>query len=211
MKRTRLRNYLRDRRGAAAVEFALGTVVMVTASLLALDLYRLAGMQTTVTHVAVSLADTVSRKEPEPHVPGGLTEAELRRKMSDFVQSLSELLHEEQFPTSNANFVVAAVYKEPGNTALTAPWSEEVVVLSNATGSLTSCAPANQTNEIEIHANANPITLPERFTRTMADREIVIVAEVCVERTNTAFPGPAYAHYIVPSRDDNLASRLSAP
>ena len=45
----------------------------------------------------------------------------------------------------------------------------------------------------------------------MEDREIVIVAEVCVERTSTAFPGPAYAHYIVPSRDDNLASRLGAP
>ena len=64
MKRTRLKNYLRDRRGAAAIELALGTVVMVAASLLALDLYLLAGMQTTTMHVAVSLADTVSREEP---------------------------------------------------------------------------------------------------------------------------------------------------
>ncbi len=208
MKWKSLKHYPRDRRGAAAIELALGTVVMVAASLLALDLYLLAGMQTTTTHVAVSLADTVSRKEPAPPAPGGLTETQLRRKMSDFVQSLSDLLHEEQFPTANASFVVAAVYKNPGPPAsLTALWSKEVVVLSDAASPLTSCAAANQTNEIKIHAN--PITLPAGFT--MADREIVIVAEVCVERTNTAFPGPAYAHYIVPSRDDSLASRLSAP
>ena len=128
MKRTRLRNYLHDRRGVAAIEFALGTVVMVSASLLALDLYRLAGTQTTVTHVAVSLADTVSRKEP-----AGLTEAQLRQTMTDFVESLSDLLHEEQFPTSNAHFVVAAVYKDPGPPAsLTALWRKEAVVLPDA-------------------------------------------------------------------------------
>ena len=203
MKRARLKHYLRDRRGAAAIELALGTVVMVAASLLALDLYLLAGMQTTTMHVAVSLADTVSREEPP-----GLTPAELRRQMSDFVESLSELLHEEQFPTVNASFVVAAVYKDPGPpSSLTVLWSEEVIVLSDTTSPLTSCAAANQTNEIEIPTN--PIALPTGFT--MEDREIVIVAEVCVERTNTAFPGPAYAHYIVPPRDDNLATRLSAP
>ena len=207
MKRARLKNYLRDRRGAAAVEFALGTVVMVSASLLALDLYRLAGMQTTTTHVAVSLADTVSRKEP-----ARLTEAQLRQTMNDFVESLSELLHEEQFPTSNARFVVAAVYKDPGPPAsLTTLWSTAVVRRPpSSTSPLTSCAPANQTNEITLETN--PAVLPAGFTLAdMADREIVIVAEVCVERTNTAFPGPAYAHYIVPSRDDNLATRLSAP
>ena len=203
MKRTSLKNSLRDRRGAAAVEFALGTVVMVSASLLALDLYRLAGAQTTVTHVAVSLADTFSRAEPSR-----LTEAQLRQTMTDFVENLSELLHEEQFPTSNARFMVAAVYKDPGPPAsLTTLWSREEVVLPDTTSPLTSCAPANQTNEIKLETN--PVVLPTDFT--MADREIVIVAEVCVERTGTAFSGPAYAHYIVPSRDDNLATRLSAP
>ena len=64
IKNPRLKNYSRDRRGAASIEAALGTVVMVAASLLALDLYRLASTQTTITHVAVSLADTVSRREP---------------------------------------------------------------------------------------------------------------------------------------------------
>ena len=130
--------------------------------------------------------------------------------MSSFVWTLSNLLHEEQFPTSNARFTVAAVYKDPGPPAsLTVLWSSPVV-LPSITSPLTSCAPANQTNEINLETN--PVTLPAGFAMAdMEDREIVIVAEVCVERTGTAFPGPTYAHYIVPSRDDNLATRLSAP
>ena len=204
IKNPRLKNYLRNRRGAASIEAALGTVVMVAASLLALDLYRLASAQTTTAHIAVSLADTVSRAEPP-----GLTERQLRRKMSSFVWTLSDLLHEEQFPTANARFAVAAVYKDPGPpAALTVLWSSPVV-LPSITSPLTSCAPANQTNEIQLETS--PVTLPTAFTNAMADGEIVIVAEVCVERTITAFPGPAYAHYIVPSRDDFLATRLSAP
>lgn len=196
-----LKNYPRDRRGVASLESALGAVVMVTASLLALDLYRLADTQTTIMHVAVSVADTVSREEPP-----GLTETELRQKMDAFVQSLAELLHKEQFPTSNANIVVAAVYKEPGTALPRALWSKEVVLLGPTNTPLTACQSANQTNEIKIHTN--PATLPADFT--MADDEIVIVAEVCVEGTSTAFPEAVYAHYIVPSRDDDLASRLGA-
>ncbi len=203
LKNLSLTHYLRARRGGASLESALGTVVMIAASLLALDLYRLASMQTTTMHVAVSLADTVSRREPPR-----LTKEELGQKMTDFVQNLSALLHEEQFPAANANFVVAAVYKYPQQPPA-ALWREEVVLLGTATSSLTSCNPASQTNEIDIHTD--PVSLPPDFTRDMADREIVIVAEVCVERTRTVFPGPAYAHYIVPPRDDLLASRLGVP
>ena len=199
MKWKSLKNYQRDRRGVATLESAFGAVVMIAASLLALDLYRLASVQTATVHVAVSLADTVSRAEPP-----GLTQAELRQKMDDFVQSLSELLHEEQLPTFNASFVVAAVYKAPGSASPDALWSKEVVLLD--TDPLTSCKPANQTNEIKL--GTAPVVLPAEFS--MEDREVVIVAEVCVERTNTAFPGSTYAHYIVPSRDDDLASRLGA-
>ena len=204
LKNLSLKKYLRAQRGGASIESALGTVVMIAASLLALDLYRLASTQTTTMQVAVSLADTVSRREPV-----GLTEAQLRQRMTAFIQNMSELLHEEQFPTSNASVVAAAVYKPPPPAALTTRWSHQVTLLGTATSSLTSCNPANQTNEINIHAS--PVSLPPNFTNAMQDREIVIVVEVCVERTRTVFPGATYAHYIVPSRDDGLASRLSAP
>lgn len=198
-----LKHYLRDRRGVAALESVLGAVVMVGVSALALDLYRLADTSTTLMHTAISLADTVSREEQ------AATEAELRQTMDAFVQGLSELLHGEQFPTANANFVVSAVYQRPGTPQLEALWTKEVVLLGPNQTRLTSCKSANQTNEIRINANANPITLPPGFTLT--DSEIVIVAEVCVEQTSTAFPEPVYAYYIMPSWDDKLAKRLGAP
>ena len=82
--------------------------------------------------------------------------------MTYFVWTLSNLLHEEQFPTANARFAVAAVYKDPGPpAALTVLWSR-AEVLSGTTSPLTSCAPANQTNEIQLETP--PVTLPTGFT-----------------------------------------------
>ena len=54
----------------------------------------------------------------------------------------------------------------------------------------------------------NPATLPAGFT--MSPEETVIAAAVCVERARTALPGAARAHYIVPAREDNLATNLGA-
>ena len=94
----KLKKYLRDRRGVASIECALGTVAMLTASLLALDLYRLSSTQTTTMHAAVTLADTVSRDE----------QLEAR-----FVQTLAKFLHQEQFPTSNVVFTGLRSVQEP--------------------------------------------------------------------------------------------------
>ena len=150
-------------------------------------------------YTAVSLADTVSREEPRT------TQAALRQKMDNFVQSLAEFLHQERFPTSDATFVVSAVYKSPDNPAPSVLWTK-TVVLGPDDGQAPEPISCSQ-DEIDINGQA--ATLPADFT--MADHgqnEIVIVAEVCVNRTNTAFPGAVYAHYIVPSRDFSLAEHL---
>ena len=188
-----LKRYLRDRRGVTSIEAALGTAAMIAASLLALDLYQLASAQTTTMHAAVTLADTVSRDE---------------QLEAGFVQTLATFLHQEQFPTSNVVFVVAAVYKSPDNP--TAPptvlWTE-TVELGPEDGqppTLTSCS---EERELSIDTLNNPATLPDVFTMSL--EELAIVAEVCVERTNTAMPGAVHAHYIVPARADNLAENLS--
>ena len=190
----KLKHYLRDRRGVASIEAALGTLAMITASLLALDLYRLASTQTTTLHAAVTLADAVSRDD----------QLEAR-----FVQMLAGFLHQEQFPTSNVVFVVSAVYKNPANPTdpPTVLWTE-TVELGPEDGqppTLTSCSGEW---EISIDTLNNPATLPDVFTMSL--EELAIVAAVCVERTNTAMLGAVYAHYIVPARADNLAANLGA-
>ena len=165
--------------------------------LLALDLYRLASTQTTTLHAAVTLADTVSRDD---------------QLEASFVQTLAGFLHQEQFPTSNVVFVVSAVYKSPADPAdsPTVLWTETVVLgpEDGQAPTLTSCSGEW---EISIDTLNNPATLPTVFT--MADhgeKELAIVATVCVERTNTAMLGAVYAHYIVPARADNLATNLGA-
>ena len=189
-----LKHYLRDRRGVASIEAALGTLAMLAASLLALDLYRLASTQTTTLHAAVTLADTVSRDEQ--------LEASL-------VRTLAKFLHQEQFPTLNVVFVVSAVYKNPDDPTAspTVLWTETVELGPDdgQAPTLTSCSGEG---EINIDTLNSPATLPDVFTMSL--EELAIVAEVCVERTNTAMSGAVYAHYIVPARADNLATNLGA-
>ena len=189
-----LKHYLCDRHGVASIEAALGTVAILAASLLALDLYQLASTQTTTLHAAVTLADTMSRDE---QLEAGL------------VQTLANFLHEEQFPTSNVVFVVSAVYKSPADPAASpiVLWTEAVTLgpEDGQAPTLTSCSGEG---EVNIDILNNPATLPDVFT--MSPKELAIVAEVCVERTNTAMPDAVYAHYIVPARADNLATNLGA-
>lgn len=188
----KLKHYLRDRSGVTSIEAAFGTFVIIAASLLALDLYRLASTQTTTLHAAVTLADTMSRDE---QLEAGL------------VQTLAKFLHQEQFPTSNVVFVVSAVYKSPDDltAAPTVLWAETVKLSpeDDQAPTLTSCS---EEGEISIDALNNPATLTSVFP--MSPEELVIVAEVCVERANTALAGAVYAHYIVPARLDRLAENL---
>lgn len=187
-----LRYYWRDRRGVASIEAAFGTLAMIAASLLALDLYRLASAQTTTMHAAVTLADTVSRDS---------------QLQANFVQTLAGFLHQEQFSASNGVFVVSAVYKNPDNPTAspTVLWTQTVTLGPDDPPVLTSC---DEDGEISIDTLLNPATLPTIFS--MALGELAIVAAVCVERTNTVIPGPARAHYIVPARDpdNNLLTNL---
>ncbi len=189
-----LKHYLRDRRGVASIEAALGTVAMLTASLLALDLYRLASTQTTTMHAAVTMADTMSRDEQLEALS---------------VQRLAQFLHREQFPTSNVIFVLSAVYKNPDNPTAspTVLWTERVV-LGPEDGQVPTLTSCSGEGEISIDTLNNSASLPDVFTMSL--RELAIVAAVCVERTNTAMPGAVHAHYIVPARADNLATNLGA-
>ncbi len=190
----RLKHYLRNRRGVASIECALGTVAMIAASVLAFDLYQLASTQTTTMHAAVIMADTMSRDEQLEALS---------------VQRLAQFLHREQFPTSNVVFVLSAVYKSPDDPAAppTVLWTQTVELGPDdgQAPTLTSCSGEG---EISIDTLNNPATLPDVFTMSL--RELAIVAEVCVERANTAMPGAVYAHYIVPARADNLAANLGA-
>ena len=88
-----LRSFMADCRGAAALETALGTVVMVTATALFFDVYSLAAAKHTLLLDAVSLGDYVSRDE---------------QISSTHIKDLAEFLYTENHDPLNAGFRVSA-------------------------------------------------------------------------------------------------------
>ncbi len=182
-----IKNWIRNSRGSASrgsasIECALGTVAMLTASFLALDLYRLAGTQATVIYAAATLADYTSRDEE--------VNATLIDRLADF-------LHTEQLTASDAAFVVSAVHQNAGTSTLL--WTRQVLLGPDAATELADCSRVTQ---------GGAVTLPTEFT--MMPGEVVIVGEVCAELT-TSVGGTEvlYAHYILPSRADTTPVLLS--
>lgn len=171
MRRT-IKNWLRDRRGAASIECALGTVVMVAASFIALELYRQVNTQVKVTHAAVTLAEYASQDTDIQAL---------------FVDKLAEFLHTEQFNPANAAFIVSAVRQDP--TTPTLLWTHEALFGPQATARLTSCSRITQ---------GGVATLPTALALTPG--EVVIIAESCVEQTTANTTRVLYSYYITPSR-----------
>ena len=177
--RLTIKSWLRDRRGAASIECALGTVVMVTASFLALELYRQVNAQARVAHSAVALAEYASQDEDIQAL---------------FIDSLAEFLHTEQFNPANAAFIVSAVRQDASPTLL---WTRQALFGPQAATRLASCSRITQ----------GGITLPPDLVRALRTGDVVIVAEACVEQTLSTTTRVLYSYYITPSRaarDPNL-------
>ena len=171
------KRYLQNCRGAAAIEAALGIVVLVSSSALMFDTYVSASTQTTGLHAAVAVADYVSREET-PH----RTE----------IEALAKVVHGKSFAQSAAAFVVFAVEgaaQTPGQNPKppTVLWSTQVNVGPEADTDTDLAACSQFTG-----ANATDLPL------TLSPGEVVVVAEVCIKQAG----GVKYAHHILPARPD---------
>ena len=167
--------FISNRRGAAALECALGMVAMVSAWTLFFDLYQRADSQGVLMHTASTFADYASRDETV---------------QAESLDDLAAFLHAQQFPAAKASFVVTAISKDASKTKPSALWTRTVTINPDDTDTtpLPTCSRVNGEN--------NAITLPSVFT--MGNGEIVIVAEVCTGKDDNA----TYAHYIVPTRSE---------
>ena len=176
-------SWLRDRRGAAAIECALGTVVMITASILALELYRQVSTQTRVTHSAITLAEYASQDEETQTL---------------FIDRLAEFLHVEQFSSANAAFIVSAV-RQDGPTPILL-WTREALFGPDAATSLANCGRV---------AQGGTAVLPAALSLTSG--EIVIIAEACVEQVTSTTARVLYAYHITPSRANREPTLIHTP
>ena len=153
LRGSRVGNFLADCRGAAALETALGTVVMVTATALFFDVYSLAATKHTLLHDAISMGDYASRDE---------------QISATHIKDLAEFLYTENHDPLNASFAVSAFSADASKVNLL--WTENAT-FGTASTALTTCAQVSATP---------PITPPNGLT--LKAGETAIVAKVCVEQ-----------------------------
>ena len=171
--------FLRNTRGAAMLESAIGVSVLVTVSTLAFtNLYTRATAPMTGLNAAVTVAEYVSR-EANPQA------AE--------IAALATFLHREFFPQADAAFVVVA---GQGSADPDQTWAEEWIKKDmffgpNASTDLTECSQvAEDGPPTELGLEAN---------------ESVVVAEVCVKHGDEM----SYYHHILPTRSDTVPAEPS--
>ena len=173
-------DFIRNERGVAALESALGVVALITASVLAFNLYRWVTAQPVGLNTAVTVAEYVSL-ETQP--------------AATQIEALAKFLHKEFFPQADTAFVVTAVKGQTAPQKPTMLWSKVIAVGPNAAADtgLASCS--------QVAGENNTATPPEALKLEVD--EIIIVAEVCVEQAER------YYHYILPTRSETVPAEPS--
>lgn len=180
--------FLRSARGGVPVELALGGFVLISAAVLCFDLYSRIEADTSITRMAVTMADYVSREA----APDGAEMSALGAFLRD---------HELAVP-ADLVFVVTALRQPSGDPrpGVDVLWSDDTIQFGDSavTGALAAgCAHFKDEHGAGV--------LPDHFT--MADDEVLIVAEVCARLTgagfltSTIFTGDIYRLHALPARD----------
>ena len=162
-------------RGSAALECAIGTVVLLSVSVAGFDLYRLSSAQAKTIRSAVTMAEYVSQ-EATP--------------VANYLRDLGQFLYNNQLEPRLAAFVTSAVHKATADDAPTVLWARTDLFGTNAASDtgIASCG--------KVGPAGGNATLPTQFTMTVD--EVVIVAEVCIRQGDEL----VYQHHILPVRDD---------
>ena len=159
----RLRAFLRDRRGVAAIEFALGTVALISVSALCFDLYSRVRAEAACGRMAAAMAEHVSR---DVTLDG--------RQM----KALGEFLYQHDLGIPASLVYVITAIRQPAD-----PDDPPEVVYTDDTlriGDEGVAADLAAGCPRHVDADRRP-ALPDGFV--MSPDEIVLIAEVCVRLT----------------------------
>ena len=181
-------SFVRDRRGSASVELALGAVALIGVSAVCFDLYSRVAADTTVSRMAATMADYVSR-DTTP------ASAELA--------ALGAFLHEHELGVpADLVYVITAFRQPAGNPrpAVEVLWSDNSVRVGNTT--TTAALAGGCARRITA---SNTADLPATFA--MAAGEVLVIAEACARLTREGsltgrfVAGDIYRLHAVPVRD----------
>ncbi len=194
-----LSSWTRDRRGSVSVEFVIGSVLIVAATVGGLDLYRMIGAQGLALHAATTMADYVSL-EAAPN--------------EAFIKDLAKFLHRNEIRSpSQAAFVVSAVSRpvatdEEPDPPIVVQWNRKIAI-----GEDPESPPAGFGESCGRLGDSGGSALR---TLGMEPGEMVIVVEVCVALPPEAFvtggnlfPTLFYQHQILPVRGDRIPEEPS--
>ena len=183
------RAFVRGTRGGAAIGLALGVSALISTALLGFDLYSRIKAGSTAGRMAVTMAEYVSREA----APEGAQ-----------IDALAQFLREQELGLPADVVYVISVIREPaGADPATVSWVDTVRFGDTTkTGTMAgSCG--------RFGAEGGAATLSADFT--MAEREVVVIVEVCAQlRREGSFTGliagDVYRLYVLPARDSDLAS-----
>ena len=184
----RLRTFARDIRGGAAIELALGAVVLISISAMCFDLYSRVRADTASARLASTMADYISR-ETDPD--------------GDDLKALGKFLytHELKVP-ANLVYAITAFRRPPGDPRepVEVLWSDASIRFGDetVTGTIADGCARHATD------GGNP-ALPRGFD--MAAGEVLIMVEVCARLTREGslvgqfIAGEIYRLHAVPARE----------
>ena len=183
-----LRFFARDRRGSAAVEFAVGVAALLTISMLCFDLYSLVRVYRASAQSAVVMADYVSRETtPNWHQ----------------VSTLGEFLRHRVFGAPvHLVYVISAVGYPSGGDPVQVLWVDDTIRFGDA--AVTSALAAECSRRGSQGWRAALLAGLGAFG--MTEGEVVIVAEVCARPgregmlTNRFVTGDIYRLHVRSSR-----------
>ena len=193
--------FVRDTRGAAAIELALGAVVLLAVSALCFDFYSRIKADAAVARMAVAMADYVSRDT----APNG----DEMKALGDYLRK-----HELGIP-ADLVYVVTALHQPAGDPrpAVAVLWTDSSIRFGDEEIGKTL---AGEDEEEESHCpqfvgkdeNDNEVAVPpDGFA--MSPDEVVVIAEVCARLTREGFltatfiAGDIYRLYALPARDSD--------
>ena len=178
-----LRFFVRDLRGVASIELAMGAVLMISVAALCVDLY--ARMRATVAggRAAVSMADYVSR--------------DTAPKWDEMV-ALADFLHKHEIGIpSNMVYVISVIHQPPGDPLPAAElvWTDAIEI-GDTTGLTSACPQFVSGGNVALPTDLMP--LPSGT---------LVVAEVCTRLTRegsltgTFIAGDIYRVFALPARN----------
>ena len=195
-----LSSWTRDRRGSVTVEFVIGSVLLVTATVGGLYLYRTVETRSLAAHAATAMADYVSLEETPSEA---------------FIEDLARFLHRNEIAIpSQAAFVVSAVGRsgatddEP-DPPVVVHWDREIAVGEDPESPPVELAEScGRLGDADDEGGVLPAL-------GMEPGEMVIVVEVCVALppgvllAGRLFPTFFYQQQILPVRGDHMPEEPS--